>query len=328
MRYRSRVFFALFFPPRCLTAMFDLDSDRLILFALMGLMLVVAALFLVPTTSKSFDEGKTGSEEADHRRELLDALRDQKRRLDEDRASGRITEALYEELLSDLERRMLEEHEGRPSETAEEVAYTGGTKPLSVTPATLTVIVVAILVGIPTGLYAIMGAPEMMRLSQDQKVLEGTAAPEAIETYLRDNGRDGRAWVLLARKRVEAGDYAGAATAYREARKAQTKVRNDPEVMLEFGAALLTSGDARLLPEAKSVLQEALRAQPDNMKAVELLAIAAFQTQDWGLAAEQIRTVLATLEPDSPRYVQYAETLRLLERRAAEAREAGIAPES
>ena len=64
MRYRSRVFFALFFPPRCLTAMFDLDSDRLILFALMGLMLVVAALFLVPTTSKSFDEGKTGSEEA------------------------------------------------------------------------------------------------------------------------------------------------------------------------------------------------------------------------------------------------------------------------
>ena len=240
--------------------MFDLDSDRLILFALMGLMLVVAALFLVPTTSKSFDEGKTGSEEADHRRELLDALRDQKRRLDEDRASGRITEALYEELLSDLERRMLEEHEGRPSETAEEVADTGGTKPLSVTPATLTVIVVAILVGIPTGLYAIMGAPEMMRLSQDQKVLEGTATPEAIETYLRDNGRDGRAWVLLARKRVEAGDYAGAATAYREARKAQTKVRNDPEVMLEFGAALLTSGDARLLPEAKSVLHTSILA--------------------------------------------------------------------
>ena len=308
--------------------MFDLDSDRLILFALMGLMLVVAALFLVPTTSKSFDKEKTGSDEADHRRELLEALRDQKRRLDEDRASGRITEALYEELLTDLERRMLEEHEGRPSETAEEAAETGTAKPLRMTPATLTVIVVAILVGIPTGLYTIMGAPEMMRLAEDQKVLEGTATPEAIETYLRDNSRDGRAWVLLARKRVEAGDYAGAATAYREARKAQTKVRNDPEVMLEFGAALLTAGEPRLLPEAKSVLQEALSTQPDNMKAVELLAIAAFQTQDWKLAAEQIRIVLGTLEPDSPRYVQYAETLRILERREAEAREAGIVPES
>ncbi len=306
--------------------MFDLDSDRLILFALMGLMLVVAALFLVPTTSKSFDKEKTGSDEADHRRELLEALREQKHRLDEDRASGRITEALYEELLTDLERRMLEEHEGRPSETAEEAAETGTAKPLRMTPATLTVIVVAILVGIPTGLYTIMGAPEMMRLAEDQKVLEGTATPEAIETYLRDNSRDGRAWVLLARKRVEAGDYAGAATAYREARKAQTKVRNDPEVMLEFGAALLTAGEPRLLPEAKSVLQEALSTQPDNMKAVELLAIAAFQTQDWKLAAEQVRTVLGTLEPDSPRYVQYAETLRLLERREAEAREAGITP--
>ena len=64
------------------------------------------------------------------------------------------------------------------------------------------------------------------------------------------------------------------------------------------------------------------------MKAVELLAIAAFQTQDWKLAAEQIRIVLGTLEPDSPRYVQYAETLRILERREAEAREAGIVPES
>ena len=308
--------------------MFDLDSDRLILFALMGLMLVVAALFLVPTTSKSFDKEKTGSDEADHRRELLEALREQKHRLDEDRASGRITEALYEELLTDLERRMLEEHEGRPSETAEEAAETGTAKPLRMTPATLTVIVVAILVGIPTGLYTIMGAPEMMRLAEDQKVLEGTATPEAIETYLRDNSRDGRAWVLLARKRVEAGDYAGAATAYREARKAQTKVRNDPEVMLEFGAALLTAGEPRLLPEAKSVLQEALSTQPDNMKAVELLAIAAFQTQDWKLAAEQIRIVLGTLEPDSPRYVQYAETLRILERREAEAREAGIVPES
>lgn len=306
--------------------MFDLDSDRLILFALMGLMLVVAALFLVPTTSKSFDEAKTKSDEDDHRRELLEALRDQKRRLDEDRASGRITEALYKELLTDLERRMLEEHEGRPSETAEEAPETGTAKPLRMSPATLTVIVVAILVGIPTGLYTIMGAPEMMRLAEDQKVLEGTATPEAIETYLRDNSRDGRAWVLLARKRVEAGDYAGAATAYREARKAQTKVRNDPEVMLEFGAALLTAGEPRLLPEAKSVLQEALSTQPDNMKAVELLAIAAFQTQDWKLAAEQVRTVLGTLEPDSPRYVQYAETLRLLERREAEAREAGITP--
>ena len=306
--------------------MFDLDSDRLILFALMGVTLVVAALFLVPTTSKSFDKEKTGSDEADHRRELLEALREQKHRLDEDRASGRITEALYEELLTDLERRMLEEHEGRPSETAEEAAETGTAKPLRMTPATLTVIVVAILVGIPTGLYTIMGAPEMMRLAEDQKVLEGTATPEAIETYLRDNSRDGRAWVLLARKRVEAGDYAGAATAYREARKAQTKVRNDPEVMLEFGAALLTAGEPRLLPEAKSVLQEALSTQPDNMKAVELLAIAAFQTQDWKLAAEQVRTVLGTLEPDSPRYVQYAETLRLLERREAEAREAGITP--
>ena len=306
--------------------MFDLDSDRLILFALMGLMLVVAALFLVPTTSKSFDKEKTGSDEAAHRRALLEALREQKHRLDEDRASGRITEALYEELLTDLERRMLEEHEGRPSETAEEAAETGTAKPLRMTPATLTVIVVAILVGIPTGLYTIMGAPEMMRLAEDQKVLEGTATPEAIETYLRDNSRDGRAWVLLARKRVEAGDYAGAATAYREARKAQTKVRNDPEVMLEFGAALLTAGEPRLLPEAKSVLQEALSTQPDNMKAVELLAIAAFQTQDWKLAAEQVRTVLGTLEPDSPRYVQYAETLRLLERREAEAREAGITP--
>ena len=72
--------------------------------------------------------------------------------------------------------------------------------------------------------YGFLGAPEVMRLTEDQKVLQGTASAEAIETYLGDNEKDGRAWVLLAHRRIEGATSRGAAAAYREAFRVEKKI--------------------------------------------------------------------------------------------------------
>lgn len=279
------------------------------LYGLMGLMLLIAIAMIVPTLLKT-DDLKDHEAETIYRGLLKEALREEKLRLDEELSRGSLSTALHAELMDDLARRAVEENRR---------ASAGG-DPLATerTPmAAITAGVVALLVGLSVGIYSLNGAPELMRLSQDQKVLEGTASTEAIETYLGDNPKDGRAWVLLARRKAEGGDFVAASDAYRRARQVNAKVAGDPSVSLEFGAALLSTESPAHFREAKDVLSAALAQDPENLQLVELTAIAAMQTSDWDLALTNLRVILRHMSPDRPEYVRYEATVRELERRAA-----------
>lgn len=288
-------------------------SSYVFLYGLMGLMLLVALIMVVPTLLRTA-EPSDGQAEKIYRGLLQEALRGEKQRLDEELARGSMSEALHAELIDELKRRALEE---------ERFAAAGGDPlatpktPLKTPMAVIAAGVIALLVGLSVGIYAIQGAPELMRLSQDQAVLEGTASLEAIETYLEDNPKDGRAWVLLARRHAEAGDFIRSTDAYRRARAVNRKIASDPSVSLEMGAALLSTGSTERFREAKSVLVEALAADPDNLQLVELTAIAAMQTEDWPLALEHLKTILRNTSPDRPEYIRYETVVRELERRSA-----------
>lgn len=283
------------------------------LYGLMGLMLLIAIAMIVPTLLKT-DDLKDHEAETIYRGLLKEALREEKLRLDEELSRGSLSTALHAELMDDLARRAVEENR-RASAGGDPLATEK--KPMRTPMAAITAGVVALLVGLSVGIYSLNGAPELMRLSQDQKVLEGTASTEAIETYLGDNPKDGRAWVLLARRKAEGGDFLAASDAYRRARQVNAKVAGDPSVSLEFGAALLSTESPAHFREAKDVLSAALAQDPENLQLVELTAIAAMQTSDWDLALTNLRVILRHMSPDRPEYVRYEATVRELERRAA-----------
>lgn len=283
------------------------------LYGLMGLMLLIAIAMIVPTLLKT-DDLKDSEGEEIYQGLLREALREEKSRLDEELNRGSLSKALHTELMQDLSRRAVEENRFA---TAGGDLLDSGAKPIKTPMAVITAGVIALVVGLTVGIYSLNGAPELMRLAQDQKVLEGTASMEAIETYLGDNPKDGRAWVLLARRKAEAGDFIAATDAYRRARQVNRKVAADPSVALEMGAALLSTESPAHFREAKDILVGALNADPENLQLVELTAIAAMQTSDWNLAVTHLRTILRNMSPDRPEYLRYESTLRELERRAA-----------
>lgn len=291
-----------------------MSSSYVLFYGLMGLMLLVALLMVVPTLLRPKDSAD-GEADAIYQGFLKDALTEEKRRLDEELERGSLSPELYAELRDELAHRAVEEH-GRAASGGDPLSEAA--KPLKTSNAVVAAGVAALLISLSVGCYAFLGAPELMRLAEDQTVLEGTATAQALETYLADNPKDGRAWVLLARRKAEAGDFIASADAYRKARMTDRRVAADPVISTEFGAALLSTNVPALFEEAKGVLTEALEREPDNMQLVELTAIAAMQTADWPLAARHLRTLLRTMTPDRPEYLRYEEALRELDRRAAE----------
>ncbi|WP_295477304.1 c-type cytochrome biogenesis protein CcmI [Sutterella sp.] len=291
-------------------------SNPWILYAVCALMLIVAVAALLPTILHAKEAAPEAERDARAEALAAQALRAEKARLDEDFAAGRMDREHYEALLTDLRRRVLEEQ--KPALNEEEKSAPKA-DPLNLSRGQLAALVTALICTISIGSYAFLGAPEMLGLAQAQKVLQGTASAESIEDYLKSSPKDGRAWVLLAHRRIDSGDFRGAAEAYRNARESSPKIARDPDVSLEYGAAALTARDPQFFADANKALQEALAQKPGDPRAEQLALMGAVAAEDWARARDLTRMMLERMPPDSPDYMQAEQTLRMLESRAASA---------
>lgn len=287
-------------------------SNPWILYAVCAVMLVIALAALLPTIFRA-KEAETEAASAERAEKLVsEALRAEKAQLDHDFAEGRLDRAHYEAMLSDLRRRILEEQKPALSEEekgAERV-------PLKITRGALAALVIALVTFVSVGSYWFLGAPEMLELAEAQKVLQGTASAESIETYLEKAPKDGRAWVLLAHKKIDEGDFRTASRAYKAARDASEKIARDPDVMLEYGAAVLTAKETALYADAYKALREALVLKAGDPRAEQLALMGAVASEDWSGAAALVRSMIQKMPPDSADYMQAEQTLRMLEARA------------
>ncbi len=295
-----------------------MTTDEIILYSLFVVMTLIAMAFVVPTLMRVSEKHQPREEALEHREALSAALREEKQRLDEDRRRGLVSEADHALMMEDLERRALEE-----SAQIESAETSRTFSPAIVIGAVAALFAVVTIMG-----YGLKGSPELMRLADDQRVLEGTANVEQLQIYLKDNRRDGRAWVLLARKLAEKDDFAGAVNAYRTAREVMTKVRNDPSVTLEMAAALLTTHNRKDTAEALPLLEEVHNMRPEDVRITQLLVMAATDLEEWKRAADAMESLLMTMSPSSPDYMEAREMLDRLRRveKATAEKEAGAAP--
>ena len=141
---------------------------------------------------------------------------------------------------------------------------------------------------------------------------------EELQLYLKDNRKDGRAWILLAHQLAEKDDFEGAINAYRTGREVMTKVRSDPTVALEMAAALLTTRQTDHVKEALPILNDLHTLNPEDLRVTQLLVMAATQLEEWKVAADAVESLLMTMSPDNPEYMEAREMLdrlRSLERK-------------
>ncbi len=291
-------------------------SDEMLLYLVLLGMLMLAVGMLIPSLMRigQLTDNRQAEDEA-YGEEIVEAFRRQLAALDEERYKGAINEGRWQELNDDIRRRMLEEHDAvfhDPNATAPAVT-TGHVSRILVMGC-----VVVGMVALSIGFYAAKGAPELIELEKAQHVLSGQATTPDIEYYLANNPKDGRAWVLLAHQYVESGTYDKALEAYRNACRVNTKVANDPTVLLELAATLVTVGGHNNFKEAQPIVEKAVDKLPGDKRALELLALTSSANQDWKTAANTVSILLEGMSPDTPAYVQYEQTLKRLRRLAAQ----------
>ena len=277
-----------------------------LLYVICALMLLAAIAAVLPTVLRTKNDVNGEALDREATALATKALQAEKAKLDADRSLGRISEAEYESLLTDLRRRVIEEQ--KPSANA---------KPSTrLSRVQLAVSVAVLITVVAGGSYAFLGSPEMLELTNAQKVMEGNASAESIEAYLKTAPKDGRAWVLFAHKKIEAGDFRAAARALRTAREVEPKIARDRDVMLEYGAAVLTAQESDWYADANRVVKEAYGLMADDPRAERLAVMAAIAAEDWAWAVDVVRAMLPRIPPDSGEYMQARETLVMLEARA------------
>lgn len=287
-----------------------------LLYVICALMLLAAIAAVLPTVLRTKNDVNGEALDREATALATKALQAEKAKLDADRSLGRISEAEYESLLTDLRRRVIEEQKPAADPTGAPSSSANAKPSTRLSRVQLAVSVAVLITVVAGGSYAFLGSSEMLELTNAQKVMEGNASAESIEAYLKTAPKDGRAWVLFAHKKIEAGDFRAAARALRTAREVEPKIARDRDVMLEYGAAVLTAQESDWYADANRVVKEAYGLMADDPRAERLAVMAAIAAEDWAWAVDVVRAMLPRIPPDSGEYMQARETLVMLEARA------------
>lgn len=226
----------------------------------------------------------------------LTVFRDQLAELDADLEAGTIGRDQWESARADLQRGLLEDAGVADEGVAAKPAGSSMAAALVVALAVpLVSISVYLLLGNPQGLdparvSAAQGAPHELSQGQIEAMVAGLAQ------RLASNPDDVEGWVMLARTYGALGRFGEAAGAYE---KAVAKVPSNAQLLADYADSLAMAQGQVLRGKPAELIQRALRADGNNLKALALAGSAEFEKQDFAKAAEYWRRILPLLPADS-----------------------------
>lgn len=122
-----------------------------------------------------------------------------------------------------------------------------------------------------------------------------------LEERLRKEPNDGEGWRMLGRSYLITGNAGKAADAYERA--ASLSASKDPGLELDIAEALVLGGDPSKLPRAQGIITEALKADPNNQKALWYEGLMAAQAGDKATAERDWKKLLDQNPPPEIREV-------------------------
>jgi cytochrome c-type biogenesis protein CcmH len=135
------------------------------------------------------------------------------------------------------------------------------------------------------------GGPEDAHSSAD--ALEGLV--ERLKQKMEQNPNDGVGWGLLARSYVGLGRYAEAASIYE---RAVTLIPDDAQLLADYADTLGVVHGRKLEGKPEVLIQQALKLDPRNVKALMLSGTVAFNRKDFARAAKDWEQARANLPAD------------------------------
>ena len=256
--------------------------------------LLILGLLLWPLLKRTA-AAATGEQE-----KTLSIFRQQFVELGQDLANGVLTDELYQQARRELERRLLEET------GATETTPTMAPRQVSSRPVALAL---AIIIPTVSGLlYWELGNPlAMTQPTAAQLAAQGSsenadpssdaleALVEQLKQKMEQNPNDGVGWVLLARSYVGLGRYPDAVPIFEKAVKL---IPDDAQLLADYADALGVVHGRKLEGKPEVLIQQALKIDPRNVKALMLAGTVAFNHKNYARAAKDWEQARANLPAD------------------------------
>ncbi|PMR74613.1 c-type cytochrome biogenesis protein CcmI [Billgrantia endophytica] len=258
--------------------------------------------------------------------------RDRVRELDQDLATGTLTQSQYDSALADLERELLDSGAIEPDEAvASPTRPERGRGPQRV--AGMAVFVsVAVLPFMAMGIYLSVGHAEDVfatRLPPGESQTAATAPPASeasmrrqfemlsrqLQGRLAQNPGELEDWVLLGRTLVFLDDLAAAERAFREAMAHGGE--RAPDLLTRY-ADVLAERQGSMGGEPAILIERALAIDPDHAQGLWMAGSLAFEEADLGAARRHWERLLGVLPADSPEAGVIRGNLSQVEQAAAE----------
>ncbi|CAG0124985.1 Formate-dependent nitrite reductase complex subunit NrfG [Rhodocyclaceae bacterium] len=253
------------------------------------LLIAIALLFILPTLlGRSRRDGSSSRSEAN-----LSIYRDQLRELDADLAAGTLNQEQYQEARNELESRLLED-----SSASEEEA----------TPSSGRWMIIAALITVPAltiSLYWLLGKPEGLKPHlQTAEVGQSQGATQAqieamvsgLEQKLKAQPNDAKGWAMLGNSYGVLGRFNASAAAYG---RAAALAPDNAQLLADYADVLAMAQGKNFQGEPEAIIQQALKADPANIKALALAGSAAFQRKDYNAAINYWQNLVKLLPADS-----------------------------
>jgi cytochrome c-type biogenesis protein CcmH len=245
---------------------------------------------------------------------LVAVYRDRQREIERERAAGRLTadeaRTALDELVAQMARELPEE--SAPAATTQQ--STGSVAARGAAIAIALLVPAASLM-----MYLALGTPELatdeITVADDEidaRKLDQMIAD--LERRVQGNPEDGEAWMMLAGARKFRGQPAEANQAFEEALR---RVPPSARLLAEFAESLAITRDGRFDGRPFALLEQALRLDPDDPKAIALMGAAQFQAGNLAAARGHLKRLLDSMPPDQQQRDALRDVLARIDARIA-----------
>ncbi|WP_089726405.1 c-type cytochrome biogenesis protein CcmI [Candidatus Thiosymbion oneisti] len=262
--------------------------------ALIGL----ALLFVVPPLLSRRDRSR---DDPDRDEFALTLFHRQLQELDADLAAGALDRQQYQTARQDLERELLHDLEGTPTEPAAEA---GGGR--------WTAVLLAVLLPtVAVSLYLYLGNSDLI-----PRLAAATAGPQAPAAHPGPQGEipplkvmvqrlgdklerhpdNLEGWMMLGRTYFVMGQPQRALQALE---RAYDLAPDNPDVLVAYAEAIAANHGSALAGRPAELIQAALKIDPEHTGARWLEGLVSFQAARYDQAVEQWEALLATFDPES-----------------------------
>jgi cytochrome c-type biogenesis protein CcmH len=263
--------------------------------------ILIALAFILPPALQSSHESdhKIGEE---RKQANIAVYRDQLSELEADLQNGIISQEQYAQDRDEIERRLLEDTKSAQSEKSEPkttaaAATARGTAYALGIAIPLAAVIFYLNVGNPKSITNEAVAPSTANPAPAQRTQGQIEANVAkLAQRLKDNPQDAQGWTMLARSYSSLERFPEAAGAYARATELSP---NNADLWAEYAFATGMAGGRSLEGRPTEIINQALKIDPENAKALQLAGSAAFQAKGYKKAIDYWERVLKRVPPGS-----------------------------